>query len=399
MPRDARPKRLTRLVRPLEPPWRATLDGLARARGWPTSSEPDRLGDRVAQLSAAYNAGARAPEQLAARLGFSFARDVPKAAGAVRELVATGALALQRGRALRVLDLGAGLGAATWGLVRALDAAGQSGRVHARLVDDEPAALALAEAIVRARGGEDAVELVVEARRGDLRAADVGAGWDVVICAQALSEVDLDAPADDRARAHAALLHALVRDALAPDGTLVVVEPALRDRTRHLHAVRDALVAAGAHVFAPCLHQAPCPALAAPSDWCHEDLPVDLPDWLVPVARRAGLRWQGLTFAYLAVNKSGDTLAGRLGARRGLRVVSGPLVSKGKRECYLCGSFGAAAVPARARVTRLDRHASPGNAAWERVERGDVLVPSAPLDPARPRISADMAIDVRTSES
>ena len=74
-----------------------------------------------------------------------------------------------------------------------------------------------------------------------------------------------------------------------PDVRLVVVEPALRDRTRHLHRVRERLMASEAvTLFAPCLHRAACPALATKGDWCHEDLPLDLPEWLVPLARAAG---------------------------------------------------------------------------------------------------------------
>src|SRR5580704_397844 len=110
------------LVRPLEDDWRDTIDAIARSRSWPTSWDVAELAGRVAELSAAYNDPARARASMrdagSARLGFSFARDVPKGAAAVRELVATGALPLDR--TLRVLDLGAGLGATTWGLARAL---------------------------------------------------------------------------------------------------------------------------------------------------------------------------------------------------------------------------------------------------------------------------------------
>src|SRR3712207_8562489 len=60
-----------------------------------------------------------------------------------------------------------------------------------------------------------------------------------------------------------------------------------------------------ATVFAPCLHAASCPMLAIETEWCHEDLAVDLPPWTVPLARAAGLRWQGLTFSYLVLRKDG----------------------------------------------------------------------------------------------
>ncbi|MGA7124528.1 MAG: hypothetical protein WBY94_30780, partial [Polyangiaceae bacterium] len=112
------------LVRPLEDDWRDVLDAVARRRGWPTTREVARLAAKVADLSAAYNdpsvARAVVKDGGAARLSFAFARDVPKGAAAVREAVATGAIGLGRAP-LRVLDIGAGLGATTWGLVRALE--------------------------------------------------------------------------------------------------------------------------------------------------------------------------------------------------------------------------------------------------------------------------------------
>src|SRR5258708_4616968 len=121
------------LVRPLEDDWRDALDAVARARGWPTSRDVAKLAACVAELSQAYNDSMRARagirEAGAARLGFAFARDVPKGAAAVRELVATGELRVAG--TLRVLDVGAGLGATTWGLVRALEAAGARGEVDA----------------------------------------------------------------------------------------------------------------------------------------------------------------------------------------------------------------------------------------------------------------------------
>jgi SAM-dependent methyltransferase len=400
------------LVRPLEEDWRDTLDGLARDRSWPTTREVARLGAAVAALSTAYNDPARARAQLrdagAARLGFSFARDVPKGAAAVRELVATGALARPLARGLRVLDLGAGLGATTWGLVRALAAAGERGRVDATWVDTDGAALELAGAIVRARaavegaGGGDRrapIELRVRTVVGPA-APGAEPPFDVILLGQVLSELNVGEAADARALRHAALVRELVEKRTNEGGALVVVEPALRDRTRHLHRVRDVLAAAGrdsdVRIFAPCLHAAGCPALERDADWCHEDLPVNLPPWLVPVARAAGLRFEGLTFSYLVLRRAGarfvDAIAAAPGAAR-LRMVSDMFRSKGKREGFFCGEFAGAGradlaplVPARALLTRLDRDEAAGNARWTELARGDVVVVGPAPDLARPRI-------------
>jgi hypothetical protein len=128
-------------------------------------------------------------------------------------------------------------------------------------------------------------------------------------------------------------------------------------------------------VFAPCLHAAACPMLRREADWCHEQRDVDLPDHLVPIARAAGLRWEGLTFAYLVLRRDGQRRSGRF------RVVSTPLVSKGRRDLWLCGTFADGAD--RRKVGRLDRHASPDNAAWSDAVRGDVLDIDGPGDAIR----------------
>ena len=160
----------SKLVHAVDAALQPVLDEIARARRWPTSSEPARLGALVRRLSDAYNQPGCAPprndDALAARLVFSFPRDVPKGAGAVRELVASGALALSSGRALRVLDLGAGLGATTRGVARALAASGAAGELVVDAIDTDGDALDLASAIARARPREAGVklELLVRAR-------------------------------------------------------------------------------------------------------------------------------------------------------------------------------------------------------------------------------------------
>jgi ribosomal protein RSM22 (predicted rRNA methylase) len=390
------------LVGPLPEDWRETLDALAKTRGWPSSRDPARLATQVASLSAAYNAreasaALRTRDALGARLGFSFPRDVPKASGAVRELVATGTLAIPADRALRILDLGAGLGASSWGVARALEAApSRGGRIEATCVDDDADALALAVAITRARSGRhDPIALSIEPLHASVAqgVSRAKGPFDLVLLGQVLSE--LGAPSDpDRLVRHVSLVRSSL-DVLANDGSLVIVEPALKDRTRHLHAVRDALLAERADpvtVFAPCVHEAPCPALADEGQWCHEDLDVDLPTWLWPVARAAGLRWQGLTFSYLVLRKDGRSLRSlatqRISPSALVRVVSGAIVTKGKREAFVCGEVerdGSRAI-ARVRAMRLDRDASENNHAWTDLARGDLLACDPPLDADKPRV-------------
>ncbi|TIU57573.1 MAG: methyltransferase type 11, partial [Mesorhizobium sp.] len=49
-------------------------------------------------------------------------------------------------------------------------------------------------------------------------------------------------------------------------GTLLIVEPGTPAGWQRILAVRQQLIEAGAHVLAPCPHEAPCPLV--PPDWC-----------------------------------------------------------------------------------------------------------------------------------
>lgn len=376
-----------RIPDPLDASWLATLGDVAKKLRIAPFDDP-RLAQHIAAMAAVYNddrlKGLRASrDQLAARLHFWFPRDVPKVAGAVRELVAMGRLAISDAP-LRVLDLGAGLGASHRGLARAL---GGPGVLDVLAVDDDREALRIAAAIAeqRPREGELTIKLRTEERSVAGRAPR--GRFDVVLLGQVLSELDLDRTEDERVDLHADRIAMLAQESLDDGGVLVIVEPALRTRTRHLQRIRGAAIARGLHVIAPCLHHGRCPLLGRETDWCHEDLPVDLPEFLVPTAKRAGLRWEGLTYSYLLLGRKPPRLVDALvPAENRERAVSGLLVSKGKREIVLCGDPLRGAVPDDdllgphgARVGRLDRARTERNARFDDLARGDVLT-LGPLD-------------------
>ena len=393
-----------RLPVPLEESFREVLVSVARVRHLIGLDDPARLAPKVQALTEAYNhpalRGVAGVDHLAARLGFWFARDVPKVAGAVREAVATGRIAFPEGRALRVLDLGAGLGASHRGLARALSAHGATGTLQVLAVDSDAGALQLAADVAkrRPREGDVTIELRTEAIDAAKVSGDKNDRFDVVLLGQVLTELHLGLEPDARVTAHRELLQSMLART-THHGVVVVVEPALRPRARHLMRVRGALIEAGARVFAPCLHQGRCPLLGREGDWCHEDLAVDLPKWLVPLAKRAGLRWEGLTFSYLVVGRDGPTLRERLpiGGPFVERAVTPALQTKGKLEVVLCGDPLKTGVtdddplgPHGTRAGRLDREASEANAAIASLRRGDVVALPAPLDEKHRVRSADV---------
>jgi SAM-dependent methyltransferase len=114
-----------------------------------------------------------------------------------------------------------------------------------------------------------------------------------------------------------------------PGGSVIVLEPALRDTSRELLQVRDLVVSRGFAVRAPCLWRGPCPALVKASDWCHAERSWSPPPLLDALAREAGLHKEALKMSYLVLAPGGeawtDPPPGRL-----FRIVSEPLEGKGR---------------------------------------------------------------------
>jgi hypothetical protein len=246
----------------------------------------------------------------------------------------------------RAIDLGAGTGAVSRALrarfgegleVVAVDAVGGPGVVRADLARELPS---------------------------------VAGRFDLVVAAHLLNELFVDRPPGARAGLCAGRVAAWARALLAPGGTLVLLEPALRDTSRDLLAVRDLVRADGLAVVAPCIFTGPCPALARDRDWCHD--------------AASGAGGARVDFSYLAVREPGPAPAPAAGS---LRVVSDLLREKGRLRFFGCGAGG------RQEFVRLDRHAVPANAALARARRGDLLV----VGETEPGRSGDVRITASTT--
>jgi precorrin-6B methylase 2 len=313
------------------------------------TSERDRpAGDRTADL--------------AARAMFFTVADAMKLAIPLGELIHRGAL--PAARPLRIVDLGAGCGAMSLGAIVALP---PGIAVEITAIDRDPPALAIAGAAVRALAARRGQSVGFVSRDADVRRAALPPA-DLVVIGSVLNEL----PGDARL---AVVLAALA--AIGDDGAVIVIEPALRDTARALHELRDAVLAAGrGHVFAPCTRAiAPCPALADPSDWCHEDRALELPPRTAELARLTHLRDSGMKFAYLVLRRHPLAL---VEAAPAWRVVSAPMPAKGKLELIGCSAAG------RVPLRLLRRHRTAGNRSLEAAERGDVLVIDAVLEGAAP---------------
>ncbi len=368
----------------IEGAWLSAIDQAART----LLGHDDRVGEalsrEVALLSEVYTRERteirRSAVQLAARLRFFLPRDLAKVTRPIREL------GLARRDVLRVLDLGAGLGTTSLGVARVAKKLDLASRLEVVAVEREPRLLDVMRFLASRTGqGELAdvsVPISLETREMDLERLDPRAfrgPFDLVVLGLALNELFTDR--DERIELRAELLERFA-SLLSPDGALLVIEPALRASTRELMAVRDQLVQrAVVSVIAPCTAEGSCPLLRRERDWCHADDDLTLPEPLAEIAKGAGLRWEGLSYSYLAI------ATGRR-AMSGYRVVGGPVVSKGRSELHLCRA------PSLVRLSVLGRDEEE-TAQLEGVRRGAILAldPEPAVD-AKVRAGRDARVSV-----
>jgi ribosomal protein RSM22 (predicted rRNA methylase) len=220
-----------------------------------------------------------------------------------------------------LLDVGAGPGTATWAATEAF-----SSLKTFTLLDTNSAlrALALDLGGVRLRD--------VTYQRGEARAALAATdAADFVVASYMIGEIS-----DAEQRALTELMWAKTRD------TLLIVEPGTPAGYGRIIALREQLIASGAHVVAPCPHDGKCP-LAAP-DWCHftQRLPRSRAHRQI---KGAELPFEDERFIYVALTRAPV-------AQHPARVLAQPVITKVEVTAKLCTSDGLviAKVPRRAKA-------------------------------------------------
>jgi ribosomal protein RSM22 (predicted rRNA methylase) len=234
-----------------------------------------------------------------------------------------------------LLDIGAGPGTATWAAAEAFPS----------LMD-----FALIDANAALR--RSALDLFGKSSRlggirythGDARAMLTGAGAaDLVIASYLVGEMSKP----ERA-ALADLLWTKTCD------TLVIVEPGTPAGYTRILALRAQLIVQGAHVAAPCPHDAGCPLLAP--DWCHftQRLPRSRAHQRL---KDAELPFEDEKFAYVALTRAPA-------APRPARVLAQPEVTKIEVTAKLCTADGLV-------ITKVPRRAKADYARARRWRWGD----------------------------
>ncbi|MGE5172545.1 MAG: small ribosomal subunit Rsm22 family protein [Betaproteobacteria bacterium] len=265
---------------------------------------------------------------------------------------------------LRILDLGCGPGTASLGVLEFFAVEKNRPLLEFIAVEQVAENLKIAEELFN-RGRHD---LKATLKTVPLNIENVmhlnEKPFDLIILSNSLNE--LFAQGENPITERISMMKDILRRFLAEDGSCIIIEPALRETSRDLLKVRDGLLEYGFGIYAPCFCKRKCPALTNPRDWCHEDIPWDPPALIGKLDKLTGLRKDSLKFSYVVLRKDGKSLAS-LYNENAFRVVSEPLISKGKIEFYLCGENG------RRLVTRLDKDRTSENDSFGKLQRGDVV--------------------------
>lgn len=354
----------------------AILQALNVTGGWEQAGAIAEFGRGVAELSRLFTRERGVPPDAyleddrlrAAYEAYYLPVNLAKVQALLAELPDQTGEAVGPKRSWSVLDLGSGPGS---GALAALDWVAQRAGpaapcLEVTAVDWSQASLTACRKLWDAYQrltSETEARLTVQ--RADLqRDKRLPAGpYDLILLANCLDEVYR---ADrDPIQRRATLVRGLL-DRLGPGGTLMIVEPALRETTRHLHEVRDALLRERAcTIYSPCLHESSCPALAKEEDWCHEERPWSPSPLVAAIDREVGFIKDALKFSYLLLRKDGRTIVPR---RPGVyRVVSELREMKGEKRAWLCNEVG------RPEVGRLGRERSETNEAVDRWHRGAIV--------------------------
>ena len=359
----------------------AVLQAIEMALGHrPESSDVAKLAAGVTALSQGFTkdrplCGRRylnEPALLPAYLRYYLPVNLAKVQSLLDELPED-ALTGQETAPLRVLDVGAGPGTASLALLDwVVQRKAEAPDVWVEACDHSLAALATAKSIwevyaqrQNVRSARLATRAMNLERPADVRALCSGeqGRFHLVCLANSLNELFTAArnPIERRSQVILRLL-----DVLRPDGSLIIVEPALRDQTRDLHRLRDFLMQTGAcTIYSPCLHEDPCPALHKPDDWCHEERAWSPPTEISRLDRRVGFIKDALKFSYLILRKDGRTVTAR--GHDLFRIVSERREFKGEVRVWTCSQSG------RLEVGRLDRERSEDNAGFDQVGRGAIM--------------------------
>jgi ribosomal protein RSM22 (predicted rRNA methylase) len=295
------------------------------------------LRDRAQAISDAYRAGGSSEiiKSDIDALAYAVVR-LPATYAAVHAALAHTIEMVPEFKPQSILDIGCGPGTAAWAALETWPSV-----MKATLIDRNPRLLDFA----RELGGSHRAG--IEFVQGEM--AKSVAAWpsaDVVMASYALTEIPAPGLGD--------ILSALWDRA---QKMLVIVEPGTVAGFQRILTYRDALIAQGAHIVAPCSHDGLCP-LAGHERWCHfgARLPRSRDHLIV---KDADVPFEDEKYSYLVARKDA-------GAAWGHRVLATPKVNKAAVTLTLCA-------PERTEERIVERRQKDAYKAAKRLDWGDTI--------------------------
>jgi len=231
----------------------------------------------------------------------------------------------------RVVDLGAGTGAAGLACLHELSEWMPNTRLQLEMIDRAYEGINLSRTIFSA-GQSLWPNAQISTVNADAQTYQPHPGADLIICSFAINEW-MEQQTDQSLEAWVAK----IMKSLKPGGWLILLEPSLRFAVERMERLRDKVAENSiARIIAPCPHHAPCPMLAEKRGWCHE-----VREWKVPES----LRWINrmlqrdvhlLKFSMLALENAPVTAD----EEPWMRLVSPVRKENGKFVYHGCGQDG-----------------------------------------------------------
>lgn len=327
----------------------------------------ERLARDAGIVSAIYNSfiderSQNRPDLSAARLHYFMPTDLTKIWLPVGELADS--LDLHRRKMLSILDLGAGTGTASIGLVMLLSKLGFQGKLSLTLVEPDRTVARLATSALGAL--KDVCDLRF---REFVRSEDVDGflrarlpeRYDLVMMLNVLTEMF---PRQDYVAGVGALTRRLLKDKVKRTGFLVMVEPALKKVSELLSQVGTDHARADGAVYGPCSTGGVCPAIQRKGGFCFHSAAVPMTPLLQSVSARCGLNRHEVNFSYLSLSPTGRIPA--RGPGNWGRIVSFPKRVKKGFNYHVCTPWGLS-------VAFAPRFLSDGSTRGGRLKHGAIV--------------------------
>jgi len=214
-----------------------------------------------------------------------------------------------------LLDLGTGMGALAWAAAEAMP---HLQRIT--LFEADVEMLRMGQYLTQ--NNLDPLEM--SWCRDDITQAVSFPAHDVVVLSYVLNELSLKEQA-----------HVLLRSYEAVDNLLILIEPGTPKGYGNILRARTFLIGHGAHIIAPCPHNAPCPLAPAykeGKDWCHFRVRIPRGKYHRR-AKDAALPYEDEKYSYLVASPNPYPIGGD-------RIIKAPMTKTGHVILDLCTKGG-----------------------------------------------------------